>query len=126
MLEFQLLIMDGPMDYHNSACNDPMSMAEYEFATFTKAVSAMFGTAQATQAAEDWMNELASRDRMPEATSPEWRLITLAALARLTIRMSVVLHSQSCIWRDNGYEAVDPHIGLADRLVNLSGAPELC
>lgn len=94
-----------------------MNMAENEFVTFTKAVSAMFGTAQATQAAEDWMNELASRDRMPEPTSHEWRLITLMALARLTIRMSVVLHSQSCIRTDNGYEAIDPHIGLADRRI---------
>ena len=101
-------------------------MAEHEFIRFTNAVSAMFGTAQATQAADDWMNELASRDCMPEPMSHEWRLITLVALARLTIRMSVVLHSQSCIWRDNGYEAVDPHIGLADRLVNLPGATELC
>jgi hypothetical protein len=101
MLEFQLPITDGPMDIDYSACNGVTSIAQREFVTFTKAVSAMFGTAEARQAADDWLNELASRDCMPEPSSHEWRLITVAALARLTIRMSVALHSRNYTYRNN-------------------------
>ena len=101
MLEFQQLVMNRRVDNYNSACNDLMSMAEIEFLRFTRGVTDMFGAAQATLAAEDWLNELASKDCLPEPASHEWRAITVAALARLTIRMTVASHSPNCNRRAN-------------------------
>jgi|HubBroStandDraft_2_1064218.scaffolds.fasta_scaffold1815213_2 hypothetical protein len=101
MLEFRQLVMNRRVDKYNSACNDLISMAELEFVRFTRAVTDMFGAAQATLAAEDWLNELASKDCMPEPMSQEWRLVTVAALARLTIRMTVALYSPNCNRRAN-------------------------
>ncbi|MGB6686476.1 MAG: hypothetical protein WBE76_01390 [Terracidiphilus sp.] len=73
--------------------------AEREFGAFTRAVTGMFGPEQARLSAEDWLDELASMDCLPRHTSREWRLVTVAALARVTIRMAVALHSPSATRR---------------------------
>jgi hypothetical protein len=98
MLEFQLLVTNMRFNDDNSACYTPMTMAELEFVTFTHSVAAMFGNTQARLAAEDWLNEVASSDSVPEPMSYEWRLITVAALARLAIRLTVELqHSNTSL-----------------------------
>ena len=40
------------------------------------------GGAHATQASDNWLRELASRDFMPELMSHKWQLVTVAALVR--------------------------------------------
>jgi hypothetical protein len=71
--------------------NYPMTTAEREFVAFTRAVTDLFGPECAKSSAEDWLNEVASMEYLPGPTSPEWRLVTVAALARLAIRMTVAL-----------------------------------
>jgi len=56
------------------------------------------GGAHATQASDNWLRELASRDFMPELMSHKWQLVTVAALVRLAIRLTVELQL-SCITR---------------------------
>jgi hypothetical protein len=67
-----------------------MNMAEREFVAFTRAVTNLLGPEYA-KSLEDWLNEVASMECLPGPTSPEWRLVTVAALARLAIRMTVAL-----------------------------------
>jgi hypothetical protein len=95
MNEVQPRLVNGRTNDDNSACNDLMTMAEREFVAFTRAVTELFGPEQARLSAEDWLNELASMDCLPEPASREWRCVTVAALARLAIRMTVALHYPS-------------------------------
>ena len=68
-----------------------MVTAEREFVAFTRAVTELFGHEQARLSAEDWLNEVASRPCLPGPTTRAWRQVTVAALARLTIRMAADL-----------------------------------
>ena len=61
----------------------PISIPERELLGFVSAVSELFGSGQGTFLREIWLDELASMDAMPAPTSSEWRLVTLAAWARL-------------------------------------------
>jgi hypothetical protein len=81
---------------HWSNGNDPSAdhlavTGEGEFTEFVRAVTELFGPEQATQSAEDWLNEVASKHSLPAPRSIEWRLVTLAAFAQLTIRLTVDL-----------------------------------
>ena len=66
-----------------------MTMAERELAAFISAVTELFGSEQARLAAEDWLDELVSMETLPGLTSRDWRLITIAASARLANRVDV-------------------------------------
>jgi hypothetical protein len=90
MHELRPILVSEREDDGDPACN-AVTTAEREFEAFTKAVTGLFGPEQARLSAEDWLNELASRDSLPGLRSLEWRLVTVAALARLTIRMTVGL-----------------------------------
>ena len=79
------------MDNFNLDCSDLKTMATFEFITFTRVVAELFGPEEARVCAEDWLDEVASRDSLPGHRTCEWRLVTVAALARLTIRMTVDL-----------------------------------
>ncbi len=95
MREFQPTLSNEHTEDHDRDCNDLMGIAEREFVAFTRAVSEMFGAEEARLSAEDWLNEVASRDCLPGPTAREWRLVTIAALARLAIRMTVALHDSA-------------------------------
>ena len=82
--------MDGRM-MTTQLCSSQMVSAEREFAAFTRAVTELFGPEEAKLSAEDWLNEVASRNCLPGPTTREWRIVTVAALARLTIRMAAAL-----------------------------------
>lgn len=83
------------MDDPNLDCSDLKTMATLEFITLTRVVGELFGPEEAKRCAEDWLDELASRDSLPGHRACEWRLVTVAALARLTIRMTVDLQHTS-------------------------------
>lgn len=74
---------------------------EREFTEFTALVTKLFGPKQAALSAEDWLNEVASRHTLPGPQSVEWRLVTVAALARLTIRMTADLQALLAARRDH-------------------------
>jgi hypothetical protein len=68
-----------------------MMMAERELGAFINAVTELFGSEQVRLAAEDWLNELVSMETLPGLTSRDWRLITIAASARLVNRVNAAV-----------------------------------
>lgn len=85
----------------NSACNDLMTTAKRELVVFKSAVTQLFGPEQARLSAEDWLDELVSVDIRPGSASRELQLITVAALARLVVRLTVTLHRPNATGRFN-------------------------
>lgn len=76
-----------PVNSHNPSCTCLASMAERELAAFVSAVAELYAPEQARVAAEHWIAEFQSMDGLPGSTSGEWRLITIAAAARLASRL---------------------------------------
>jgi hypothetical protein len=64
-------------------------MAERELGAFISAVTELFGSEQVRLAAEDWLDELVLMETL---TSPDCRLITIAASARLAYRVNASSH----------------------------------
>ena len=67
-----------------------VSIPERELLGFVSAVSELFGNGQGSFLREIWLDELASMETMPAPSSSEWRLVTLAAWARLAHRLADV------------------------------------
>jgi len=65
----------------------PVTAAERELAVFVSSIRDCLGPEQTRFLTEIWLDELASMDFMPEPSSPNWRLVTLAASARLASRL---------------------------------------
>ena len=62
-------------------------MPELELHAFINSVADLIGAEHTRFLTDLWLDELASMDTMPEPTSPDWRLVTLAASARLAGRL---------------------------------------
>jgi hypothetical protein len=62
-------------------------MAEKELAAFVGAVSALFGSEQSRQAADDWLEELALLDWPTGKAMRDFHQVTIAAAARLARRV---------------------------------------
>jgi hypothetical protein len=75
---------------HSSRLSLAMNMAERELGAFISAVTNLYGSEQARISAEDWLEELDSMDTLANCTTREWRLITIAAAARLASRLSEI------------------------------------
>jgi hypothetical protein len=65
-----------------------MTIAERELGAFISAVTELLGSEQVRLAAEDWLDELVLMEALPGLTSRDWRLITIAASARLANRVN--------------------------------------
>lgn len=65
----------------------PFSIPEQELLGFVSTVSDLVGSQQSTFLREVWLDELASMETMPAPTSSEWRMVTMAAWARLAQRL---------------------------------------
>ena len=84
--------MDKEESFCNSTCEDQIKMAERELSAFIRAVTELFGPEQARLSTEDWLyesellDESELMDRPPQATSRDWRAVTVAASARLANR----------------------------------------
>jgi len=63
--------------------------AEKELGAFARAVSKLFGSAHAGQSIEDWVEEFESIDWPVGGAIPDWRLVTIAAAARLAARLHI-------------------------------------
>ena len=70
-----------------------LTAAERELGAFMNAVAELYGPAQATIAAEDWIYELESTDEPLGSTSGESRGITVRAAARFATRLLVSEHN---------------------------------
>ena len=64
-----------------------MTMAERELGSFISAVTELFGSEQARLAVEDWLDELELMETLSGLNVRNWRSITIAASARLAIRV---------------------------------------
>jgi hypothetical protein len=73
---------------HSSADADLMVLAEQESGAFIKAVTELFGPEQARRAADDWVDELELMDALPGSTRRDWGSVTVAASARLAMRLN--------------------------------------
>ena len=62
--------------------------AERELASFIGAVKELYGPAQAGFAAEDWLEESDLMDSPPRSEVRDWRSVTVAASARLALRVN--------------------------------------
>jgi hypothetical protein len=71
----------SPVSERSGACgrmsDAPVNIAERELLRFIDSVSDMFGPDQSKFLTEIWMDALASMERMPGPTSPDWRLVSL-------------------------------------------------
>ena len=87
MHETQTRVVDELTNSDGPTFANLMTMAERELGAFIRAVTELFGSEQARLAAEDWLDELVLMETLPGLTSRDWRLITIAASARLANRV---------------------------------------
>ncbi len=88
-MKTQTRVVDELTNSYGPTFANLMTMAERELAAFISAVTELFGSEQARLGAEDWLDELVSMETLPGLTSRDWRLITIAASARLANRVDV-------------------------------------
>jgi hypothetical protein len=87
--------MDTKESFSNSICKEQAQMAERELSAFISAVNEMHGPDHAKLSAVDWLDELELVDRQPVSTSRDWRVVTIAASARLANRLNAARHDRS-------------------------------
>jgi len=63
-------------------------LAQRELASFIAAIAELYGPAQAGLGAEDWLEESDLMDSPPRSEVRSWRLVTVAASARLASRVN--------------------------------------
>lgn len=72
-------------------------MAERELYAFIGAVTELFGPEQARASADDWLEESESMDSAPLSTERNWRSVTIAASARLAVRLNATKRRQTTL-----------------------------
>ena len=92
MHETQTRVVDELTNSDGPTFAKLMTMAERELGAFISAVTELFSSEQARLAAEDWLDELVLMEALPGLTSRDWRLITIAASARLANRLNASSH----------------------------------
>lgn len=73
-----------------------LSVPKRELLDFIDTVVNMVGPGATGYLTEIWLNELACMDYLPSPTSPAWRLVSLAASARLASHLIAVQLGESC------------------------------
>jgi hypothetical protein len=84
----QIALTSRAQDIHHHPCGDLEILAEQEFSAFFSAVTELFGSEQAELSAEDWIQELASVNVLPDS-SDEWRRLSIKVSAQLAKRVTV-------------------------------------
>jgi hypothetical protein len=92
MHETQTRVVDELTNSDGPTLANLMTMAERELGAFISAVTELFGSEQVRLAAEDWLDELVLMETLPGLTTRDWRLITIAASARLANRVNTSSH----------------------------------
>jgi hypothetical protein len=90
MYDLQLSPISERPGAYGQAIDGPVNIAELELLRFIDSVSDVFGPDQSKFLTEIWMDALASMECMPGPTSPDWRLVTLAASVRLAAQLLAV------------------------------------
>jgi hypothetical protein len=85
--------MDRAMNQHESFSDavyeQQTQLAEQELSSFLSAVTKLYGPEQATLSAQDWLDESDLIDSPPLSTDRNWRVVTIAASARLASRLNI-------------------------------------
>jgi hypothetical protein len=92
MHETQTRVVDDLTNCDGPTFAALMSMAERELGAFIGAATELFGSEQVRLAADDWLDELVLVETLPGLISRDWRLITIAASARLANRVNASSH----------------------------------
>ncbi len=81
--------MNKKEHFESPACRELLAVAERELGAFISAVAELYDAEQASLAAMYWLDQLESMNSLPGSTSRDWRLVTVAAIARLANRPPV-------------------------------------
>jgi hypothetical protein len=82
-----------------SAGEESIPVPQRELLAFIETASNLIGAVNRSFLTEIWLDQLASMDRMPEPSSPNWRLVTLAAFRALAMHLiDMQIHYPAC-WR---------------------------
>jgi hypothetical protein len=81
--------------FSDSICKEQIQIAEREFSAFISAVKELHGPEQARLSAMDWLDELELMDSQRASMSQHWRVVTIAASARLANRLNAGPHDRS-------------------------------
>ncbi|HEY0309500.1 MAG TPA: hypothetical protein VGB94_15155 [Acidobacteriaceae bacterium] len=76
-----------PAQQAPAALANELTTAEGELAAFYKVVLNQYGAAEATQAAQDWIEAVETMDWQADRIRPNWRKITILAASRLASRI---------------------------------------
>ena len=87
MDETQTRVVDEVTNSDGPTFAKLITMAERELGSFISAVTELFGSEQARLALEDWLDELELMETLSGLNVRNWRSITIAASARLAIRV---------------------------------------
>jgi hypothetical protein len=87
--------MNTKESFSNSICKQQTQMAEREFSAFISAVKELLGPDQAELSAVDWLDKSELMDSQRGSTSRDWRVVTIAASARLANRLDAGPHDRS-------------------------------
>jgi hypothetical protein len=79
-----------------AGCEQPISLAERELRSFVGSVIDLLGSEGAKLLEDIWLDEVAEMERTPEPTSPQWRLVSIAASSRLAGRLMELNHDRAC------------------------------
>ena len=71
----------------NSSGDESICMPRRELLAFLETASDFFEAVNRGLLTEIWLDQLACMDRIPEPSSPDWRLVTLAAFRALAERL---------------------------------------
>ena len=77
--------------FSRSIYDEQTHTAESELSAFVRAVTELYGPAQARLSAVDWLDESDLMDSPPRVESRNWRSVTIAASARLADRVRAPL-----------------------------------
>ena len=77
--------------FSDSIYEEQARLAERELSSFIAAVTELYGPEQARLSAQDWLDESELMDSPPRSEVRDWRVVTVAASARLADRVTVIL-----------------------------------
>lgn len=83
MFQLQTEPISGASKIQLPICAKLITLAQRELAVFLSAVVSLFGSEQATLAADTWIAELLSLESVMGFSSRDWRLTTVGALSGL-------------------------------------------
>src|SRR5580704_8507897 len=92
MLEKRRMLMDAETDRCIQLASDFLILAEKELSAFIRAVDQLLGAEQARQSALDWIEELGRIDWPSGESIPDWRRVTVGAIAQLDALLSDSKH----------------------------------